>query len=174
MRSIALVVLSLLFLTHSAQTNELQYTTYTELREEVAKRARDIERTEERIAMLLTEAETARNALAAAKMDNRRIETAAAFRARLCYRFSKTGDAVRFLFNADSVVEMLKRIQFLKKLLTDGLEARREAGLRIAATEKRLFAIEEDKEAARSMHQMLQQTYLELSEEMRRRKRRPQ
>lgn len=164
----AILAFSLL-LSMSVKGSEYQYISNIELKEEIKERSRDIQRTTKRIAEITTLEASIRAVLSTAKEDGKRIEAVASSRARLYYRFIKQGGTLKYLFASNSVMDMLKRAFFLKRLLTEGLESRREAGLRIAAAEKQLETIQAEKTAALEMHAMLTKAYAELQIEMKRR-----
>ena len=166
----AVFLIPLLMLSLRANSSEFQYISNTELKEELKERSRDIKRTEDRIAEINASEAALHVTLMSARQDGKHAEVVAASRTRTYYRFTKQGGAIKYLFSSGSVIEMLKRASFLKRLLTEGLEARREAGLRIAATEKRLEILETEKSAAQKMHAMLTEAYGELQAEMRRRR----
>lgn len=159
-----------MLLSLSVEGSEFQYISDSELKDELKERSRDIQRTAKRIAEIKTLEATIHAVLAAAKEDGQRAEAVAASRARHYYRFVKQGGTLKYLFASGSVKDMLKRAFFLKRLLTEGLESRREAGLRIASAEKQLETIETEKAAALKMHSMLTKAYAELQIEMKRRR----
>ncbi len=159
-------IAAILFTSQFVRGSEFQYVSNRELGEELKERARDIERTEARIAEISASETALRAALKTAIADGKRTESIAVKRTRLYYRFAKQGGTLKYIFNSASVVEMLKRASFLQRLLKEGLDARRESGLRIAATAKQLETIQSEKSAALEMHAMLTQTFAELQCEM--------
>jgi hypothetical protein len=147
----------------AAEPENIHYASSDELKLELVKRREDIRRTEARIDALLQKERDAEWQLKTAKADGKRAEAIAMERTRIYYTITNNGGALRFILNASSVVDMLKRAALMKRLFTEGLEARREAGLRIAAAEQKLVSIQADKEAASKMYDMLKNAMKELS-----------
>ena len=160
---VAAVVLALTATIGSGESEEVHYASENELKLELAERKEDILRTEARLAKLATSEIEAKRHLEAAKIDGKKAEEIAVERTRIFYSISKNGAALRFILNATSIIDMLKRLALMKRLFAEALEARREAGLRIAAAEQQLQSIRADKEAAYAMLAMLTHALDELS-----------
>ena len=174
MRRMATVTfLALAVLPLRVMPDDIQYASDVELTTELAERRQDILRTESRIASLNAEEATWKQSLIEARDADRDAELVASKRARMFYRISKQGGGLRFVLNSESVMDFMKRATLMRQLVTDGLDARREAGLRVAAAEQTLSTIREEKAAAQSMHAMLVQTFDELTREINRRRGRP-
>lgn len=134
---------------------ELGYVSDGELKSEIAERENDIKRTKARLAELLTLEQKSSAELAAARSSIIEIETQTQVRVRAYYCMSRNAGTLRFLFDAVSPTDAIRRITLLRRLLIEGLEARRAAGLRIAEAERTASRVIEDKEAAGLMLDML-------------------
>ena len=164
-----IIVLMALLIPLRAASNEFRYVSNEELADELQRRRSDVTRTEERLASLHAEVLHAEQAFRDAAAAEEKIAALVQTRARVFYRLSKDGRSLRFLLQSDEVVETLRRFTLLKRLLLEGLVARREAGMRVAAAEKRLASLKEDKNAALQMHAMLAETLAQLESEAARR-----
>jgi hypothetical protein len=143
----------------SAQSNDLEYVSNSELKAEIMEREEDIKRTAARLADLGEQERTADTELANANRDLQMIEKLSTARIRAFYRMSRNAGTLRFLLNASSPIDAIRRIQTLRRLLLDGLDAHRQAGLRIAEAKKQVSRLQEDKKAARAMIDMLSEAY---------------
>ncbi len=164
MRRCLLVCLALLILTPSVKAEE-GYISLDELEDEIARRREDIARTDYRISAVTTEENSALTELGNARADGAVVEQQAIVRARVLYRISRNGGSLRYLLGADSPVNLLKRLSDLKRLLVHGLEARRQAGHRIVAAERRVSNLRDEKDAAFQMKGMLADALSDLEEE---------
>ncbi len=153
----------------SAASDDLRYTSEEELNEELESRQGDVTRTQERLDQLRDQASEADLALREAQRDGEVAEKLAVERARTLYKLSRQGGSVRYLAKATSAVDFLARLATLKRLMVDSLQARRQAGLRIAEAQKRLASLREEEDAARNMHRMLEEALAELEREKARR-----
>ncbi len=142
-----------------AQSNELDYVSNSELKAEIKEREEDMKRTAARLADLGEQERIAEAELTGAKQDLQKIESASAARVRAFYRMSRNAGTLRYLLNADSPIDAIRRVQTLRQLLVDGLEQHREAGLRLAEAEKQVAVVKEGKEAAHAMLEMLTEAY---------------
>ena len=149
--------------------DSLRYASDEELRDELERRTGDIARTSLRLAKLGERSFRARKELDQAQQDGIAADSLAIARAGAFYKLSRQGGSFRYLLQAKSALDFLSRLATLKRLLLDSLESRRQAGLRIAAAEKRIASIREEKRAAEKMHLMLKEALAELQSEQARR-----
>lgn len=153
----------------AAASDDLRYASEEELNRELESRQGDVARTRERLDELIAKASQAEQELSQAKQDGAVAEKLAVERARTLYKVSRQGGSVRYLAKATSAVDFLARLATLKRLMVDSLEARRQAGLRLAEAQKRLALLREEGAAARDMHRMLEEALAELEREKARR-----
>jgi hypothetical protein len=146
----------------TAAADEPALVSAEELSQELAARNADIARTQTRTEAL--EAEAAEDAVAidAARMESLEAERALAERAGFLYRLGRRGAAFRYLFGAPSAAAFLERYATLKRLVADLLEARRDAGAKLAEAEANLARTRSELQSARSMLSQLEEARLEL------------
>jgi hypothetical protein len=161
---------TLLLLAPPAAAEDEGYISGEELEAEITNRREDIARTDYRIETIVTAETAAMAELNAARGDGVTVEKQAVARARVLYRLTRGGGSLRFLLGASSPVDLLKRLSDLKRLLVEGLEARRQAGHRIAVAERRVASLREDKDAAFKMKDMLVDALTDLEAEKERRR----
>ena len=135
--------------------NGLDYVSDAELKTEIAERQADIERTRARLAELSAQEQTASVELDHARLRLSEIEAQTLRRVRVYYYMSRNAGSLRFLLDAASPTEAVRRVTLLRRLLVDALEDRRAAGLRLVEAERRLTRLTEDEQAARQMLDML-------------------
>ncbi len=163
------MILVVLVGTITAQANDLQYVSETDLTTEVKSRKSDIARTKLRIASLTQLEFDAHGELGRADTEVKKIEVLVTVRAKMFYRLHRNGGTLRYLMGSSSAVELLKRLGELKHLLQSCLESRKQAGIRLAKADNKLISIKKEKQTAVLMLSMLQQTLDELrSEQIRR------
>jgi hypothetical protein len=155
------ILFSVFTATGSGRADDLEYVSNAELKAEILRRETDMQRTVERLAELTEKEREVDEELGAAREGIVEIEKQAAVRVRAFYRMSRNAGSLRFFLDADSPTDAIRRINTLRRLLLDGLDARRRAGLRIAEAEKMQSRIREDGEAARAMLDMLTEAYEE-------------
>jgi hypothetical protein len=164
----ALVVSTTLLASHAA-ADDLSHVSDAEIAAEIAARDQDIARTSARAAELaLREAENAA-AIDAARMEVLEIDRSLAERAGFLYRLGRRGAAFRYLLGAPSASAFLRRYATLRRLVVTLLEARRTAGVRLAAAEAALEKTRTDMQSARSMISQLEEARLVLAFELARR-----
>jgi hypothetical protein len=139
-----------------------------EISAELAAREADISRTQARAAAL--EARSAEDAAAidTARMEALESERALSERAAFLYRLGRRGAAFRYLFGAPSAAAFLERYATLKRLVIQLLEARRDAGAKLAEAEANLVRTRSELQSARSMLSQLEEARLELLAEQQR------
>ena len=143
----------------AAVQEDLSYITDAELKSEIVAREQDMARTKSRLADLNTRETSAARELDAARTGIREAETQASVRVRAYYRLSRNAGSLRFLLDASSPTEAIRRITTLRRLLIDALEARRAAGLRMVSAEKNLHQIQEEETSARRMLDLLTEAH---------------
>jgi peptidoglycan hydrolase CwlO-like protein len=143
----------------AAQSGDLEYVSNGELKAEIVEREEDMKRTEARLADIGEQEKTAEAELVNAQQDFHVLEKLSTARVRAFYCMSRNAGTIRFLLNASSPIDAIRRMYMLRKLLIDGLDAHRQAGLRIAEAEKKVSRLKEDKEAAHAMFGMLSEAY---------------
>lgn len=153
-----------------AAAGDLSYVADEELEGELAAREADLERTRSRLRRVEAEAAAARDELDDARQALAEIESHLAARVAALYRFSRHGAGLRHLLDHDSGAAALRRIAVLQRLVVDGLERRRAAGLRIAQIEEHLGAVEEEWQTALELEVQLETARDELLVELRRRR----
>lgn len=153
----------------TAQANDLQYVSETDLANEVKSRKSDIARTKLRITSLTQLEFDAHGELGRADTEVKRIEVLVTVRAKMFYRLHRNGGTLRYLMGSSSAVELLKRLGELRHLLQSCLESRKQAGIRLAKADNKLVSIKKEKQTAVLMLSMLEQTLDELRSEQARR-----
>jgi hypothetical protein len=149
--------------------DDLSHVSDAELESELAARDQDIARTATRI-QNLTEREAENTAaMDTARMETLEIDRALAERAAFLYRLGRRGAAFRYLVGAPSSSAFLKRYATLRRLVIVLLEARRNAGVRLAGVEAALEKTRAELQMAQSMMSQLEEARLELTGELARR-----
>jgi hypothetical protein len=152
-------------LTLTAAADSVKYVSSDELQGEIERRTADIARTRLRLAELAEQAVRAEQERRLARESGRAAEARAARQAGVLYRISRQGGALRYLLQATDAMDLMARLTMLKRLLYESLDARRAAGLRIAAAEKRVSQLSQEKLAAAKMLEMLEAALAELRDE---------
>jgi hypothetical protein len=167
--AVAAVAAALALVAARAAAVDLSYASAAELTVELAARDLDITRTAARIDDLV--AREARNASAidAARTEVLESERALAERAGFLYRLSRRGAAFRYLLGAPTASAFLERYAMLRRLVVAQLEARRQAGARLAAAEGALADTRRQLQSARAMLSQLEEARAELAGELARR-----
>ena len=157
--SVFIMLLALFAPIRVAAQEDLSYITDTELKSEIAEREQDMARTKARLAELNTQETSAARELDAARTGIHEAEAQASLRVRVYYRLSRNAGSLRFLLEATSPTEAIRRITTLRRLLVDALKDRRAAGLRMAAAEKAAQRIQEEETSARRMLDLLSEAH---------------
>jgi hypothetical protein len=160
-RLFAVIVFSLL-VTTALPIDAEEYISIDEVEEEINNRREDIARTEYRLSTIQKAEIAAEAELARSRDHGADIEHQVIIRAKALYRMSRNGGTLRYLFGASSPVDLLKRFSELRRLLIEGLEARRQAGHRIVQAERRVESLAEEREAAFQMKAMLTEALADL------------
>lgn len=159
------VLVALLAASLPSRADDPEYISAEELTNEVKRREEDISRTNARIAALgESERDTAME-LDRARTEAAKIEVLVTARAKLFYRLHRNGGTLRYLLGASSPTGVLKRLGELRYLLESGLEARKQAGMRLAGAENALATVQAETIAAKEMLSMLEKTLRELRSE---------
>jgi hypothetical protein len=169
----ALLCGCLAFVGVPALGDDLYHVSDAELAEELLARMTDVDRTAERVALLdLEELELAAE-LENSRTDARELDERLVRRVGLLYRISEGGRGLRYLLASGSATEFLKRLRMLRHLVLEGLEERRQAGLRVAEAEGRIESVRQERQQARAMLQQLEAARVEILDEQTRRAVRP-
>lgn len=174
----AAAALSLLFSLNAtpawadASAHETSYVSAEELDAEIAKRKEDIERTRARVLILSERLEEAKNSAESARDAESAIEKKVTAKMRVFYKLTRYGGSLRLLLGSRTPTELLFRLRLLEHLLTDSLEARRRAGLRVVETAAAVEQLTKEREAAERMLEMLDATLSDLVQERKQRARR--
>lgn len=163
--ALALVALGVVFAATGVAADDLSYVSDEELIEELVARDGDIERTSRRIAALDLEELELAVALDEARTQVSEIDQRLVVRVALLYRLSRHGAALRYLISAGSATELLRRVKTLRRLVIDGLDDRRRAGLRVTELEGRMQALRDDQRRATEMLGQLEAARRELLNE---------
>lgn len=139
--------------------DDLEYVSDDELIAEISQREADIKRTSLRLSELGNLERAALTELSEARTSMVEIDKHAQVRVNAFYRMSRNAGTLKFLLNAESPTEAIRRMNSLKRLLIDGLDAKRQAGLRISEAERTLSRLQDERQAAGNMLTMLVETY---------------
>jgi transposase-like protein len=153
----------------SLLAGDLEYVSDDELAVEWKNRLGDIERTKERIDSLAEDEIQAAADLNSAKHNAKLTEDLTIARAKLFYRICRNGGSLRYLLGSSSATQLLKRLDQLKRMLQEGLTARRSCGLKLVEAESRLSEIREARAQAEEMLSMLESALQDLDREWRKR-----
>jgi septal ring factor EnvC (AmiA/AmiB activator) len=162
MNRLCAVIVFYLIVTTTVSIDAEEYVSIEELEEEITNRREDIARTEYRLSTIQKAEIAAEEELARSRDHGADIEHQVIIRAKALYRMSRNGGTLRYLFGASSPVDLLKRLSELRRLLTQGLEARRQAGHRMVQAERRVESLAEEKKAAFQMKAMLTEALADL------------
>jgi chromosome segregation ATPase len=152
-----------------AAADDLSFVSDDELAGEIDARRADLDRTRSRLAALEADLEAARGELEGARLEVADIESRLIARVALLYRLSHRGAAMRLLLEPGAGTASLRRIGTLERLVREGLERRREAGLRLAGIEGRIEETSARLSAARELASGLEDACAELEAERARR-----
>lgn len=157
-----LCCLSLLLLAGRASYDDFSFIDDKDLDMEVAARTSDIERTSRRIDQLEIKLVEAVTSVEKAQADLIEAEQLSAAKAGLLYRLLRHGRSLRYLFNAGSGTEFLRRADLLRRLLVSSLKKQRDCGLKFTETQTTLEELQRDMRMARVMLTDLDDTLDEL------------
>lgn len=132
---------------------------------EVESRNSDIDRTTKRISDMEQRLTAVRFHHKQTQANLTKLEEALTKQATVFYKLSKNGGAIRFLFEAKSATDFLKRMLLLKKIIVDALEERRQTGVVLQRMQSEIQTLQRDILSAKKMLQHLIQTRNELLNE---------
>jgi len=168
--TLALVVTCLALVPAVAAADDLSHISDEELSEEIDARDGDIARTAKRIDTLELEELELAVSLDEARTQLEEIDRRLTRRVALLYRLTRHGAALRYLLSAGSATELLKRLKTLQRLVLEGLDDRRQAGVRAADVEERMRAVSLERRQADEMLEQLEAARDELRAERARRR----
>ena len=133
-----------------------------ELALEIEARKTDIERTIERIEIMERSLEEANFTVTTTTVEIEEIERQLLNRARLLYRLSRNGGAIRYLFEAKNAIGFLKRMMMLQNLVVDDLEKRRDVGRKLQDARSDVDNLKTEILGAQQMLAQLEQAHIDL------------
>ena len=149
---------------------DFEYIDNDELAIEIEARDTDIQRTTARIDELGQELLATRGTIDEARVELAEIERQLATRAKLLYRLSRHGKALRYLLTAESATGFLKRMTTLRSLVIAGLEEQRRVGFALTEAEARASTLQEELRQAEALRVRLDDARRELADEQQRRR----
>lgn len=155
-----------------ASASESPYVSVEELDAEIAKRKEDLKRTRARVLILSERLEEAENSAKSARSTESAVEKIVTAKMRVFYKLTRYGGSLRLLLGSRTPTELLFRLRLLEHLLSDSLQARRRAGLRVVETAAAVQKLIKERDAAERMLEMLDATLSDLTQERNRRTRR--
>ena len=154
--------LSLIFLAGGASYDDFSFIDDEDLNIEIAARTSDIDRTSRRIEQLEIKLAQAVTGVETAQADLVEAEHLSAAGAGLLYRLMRHGKSLRYLFNAASGTEFLRRAGLLRRLVVSSLKKQRDCNLSFTEARTTLEELQRDMRMARVMMTDLDDTLDEL------------